>query len=208
MATRLSIQEPINPMQRTGANAPVADLYRWAMKSCIAAVVTLACVSQLFGANAGKVAYDYSSPAASFRSFQEAIRRDDFPGVVTNVWEISQRMKEETRFTGKRYGEVLADVKGRARSSMLLVDSSPIEGGLKVSEAKFVREEAREHGKLESRVTVCRMLIEWPEKHRQAHVEAYNFDGTKEWWFWPTFYYPVKTFEATDDAKDKSPTRR
>ncbi len=159
------------------------------------ALAALIVVPSLRGQQPDQPKYDYSSPEASFRSLQEAIRKEDAEGFMVHSWQIRRHFKpngEDANFTLKKAVE---EFQARLqKKSWEGANGGFVEGKLKLTDAKVVRSEAVPNEDLQEGVTINRLLVEWPDAGKRANLEFYKFEGSKEWWF--ATFERAKTFDA------------
>lgn len=144
--------------------------------------------------------YDYSSPEASFGAFQKAIRKEDLEGILVHAWFIGRGTAKASDPTPK-FSALVQDFRSRKNFSFAAIDAGATEG-LKLTEARFVKEVSRKHQEENGGVTTCTFLVEWPEARKRAHLKAFKLDSAKDWWFWSSFGCgdEVRVF---DDGKDQ-----
>ena len=179
--------------------------------ACFTGIVALACVScRSIDSKTTAVLrrYDFSSPRGSFNSFQRAIRDRDLDGMILPMWQICRRWNK-TEWYRKGFQEVVGVlVQGMADQPDPWRDvDSHVAGGLKLTEAHFIREVERKQDEgaagYDDRVTVCRILIGWPERGKAAEIYALNFENTENWWVWTMFdpNNPIKIFNWPKDGE-------
>jgi hypothetical protein len=158
-------------------------------------VVALAVVPSISAQKIDRPNYDYSTPEASFRSFQEAIRKEDAEGVVIHSWQLLQHSEGNEPETQRTLKEQVEQFKSRKNFSFQRVDSGLVQGNLKITEAKFVRWEATPIEDLPKGVSAGRILIEWAESGKQAYLDVFKIEKTKGWWI-SVSPERVKTFDT------------
>jgi hypothetical protein len=127
-------------------------------------------------------------------------------GVLYHQWQIGSRLNTTVAYH-RNFEEFIADVMSRAPKSPDL-DTVFVRGELKITDAMCLREESRRHvesKEFDTGCTVCELVFEWPAVRKRAKMYAYSFDGSKEWWFWPTLDpdNKVPTFDLKENATDE-----
>lgn len=148
-------------------------------------------------------AYSYSTPEAAFNSFQKAIQEKDLKTALVGLSHLVTGPKAKTADADAALPLLVEEYRNRKNFSLEALDSGAVEGGFKITEAKFVREVSRKHVVEDNgSFTLCRILVKWPPSGEQTHLEIYNFDGADRWWFWPTFQGRLKTFKEEPKGKN------